>query len=157
MGNFDKITRRLMDLIEKRHRPGRFGSMSIAQQENMAPTGPGAMGSPTNPMMMSMSGGGKVPWQKGKALEDYMMKKLRNRDNEEFYKNSPVFGGKPKGITSPGPDPSGMGDPTGTDTPRPLQDYGDWDEQDSMFPNMPRPYRNPVFDTMPQNKTRRQF
>lgn len=57
MGNFNKITKRLMDLIEKRHRPGRFGSMSIAQQENMAPTGPGVLGSATNPMMSSGSNG----------------------------------------------------------------------------------------------------
>ena len=80
--------------------------------------------------MSSSTMGGRVPWQKGKALEDYIMKKLRDRDNEEFYKNSPMFGGRSKGITLPGPDPSGMHDPTGTDNPRQLQDYGDgaWDE-----------------------------
>jgi len=36
---------------------------------------------------LSADMGSRKPWQKGKALEDYIMKKLRDRDNEEFYKN----------------------------------------------------------------------
>ena len=101
-----------------------------ARMSNQVGTGMGLGYGGMPGTMMSSSGGGKMPWQKGKALEDYMMKKLRDRDNEEFYKNSPVFGGKPKGITSP-EKPSPWPDEDGSNgiyrNPRSLQDYGDWD------------------------------
>jgi len=133
------LTNNLMSLIRKKHSGGRFGLGDGGQRQSMSPQ----FMAQSTPMMISATSGGRRPWQKGKALEDYMMKKLRDRDNEEFYKGW-------KGMGSGGIHRR-------TDNPRPLQDYGDWDEQDPMFPNTPKPYRNPVFDTMPQNKTRRQF
>ena len=124
------LTNNLMSLIRKKYSGGNFGLGGGRRQQmpNQSGTGMGLGYGGMPGTMMSSTPSERRPWQKGKALEDYMMKKLRDRDNEEFYKGWKGMGSRrSKGIRLPGPDPSGMHDPTGTDTPRPLQDYSDWD------------------------------